>query len=327
MSRVKRGDTRASIREDGEMMKLNTRAMRWSVAVALATIAGGAGASGFQLLEQNASGLGNAYAGQGASAQDASTIFFNPAGMTYLPGKNVVGAVNAIRPSSTFSNSTSTLAPLQTSLGGNGGDAGEWAFVPNAYFSWEVAPRWFVGLGLNAPFGLKTEYDPTWVGRFHAIESKLTTININPSVAFKVNDVVSIGGGINYQKADATLTNAVNYSAAAFAAGGGAALAGVGGAGREGVARVEGDDWAWGYNLGLMLNVTPDTRVGMTYRSATSYNISGNVTFSNRPALLAAGLPDGAVTADLTLPGIASLNLFHRFNPQWELLSDVSWTQ
>ncbi|MDB5921074.1 MAG: rane protein involved in aromatic hydrocarbon degradation, partial [Betaproteobacteria bacterium] len=300
---------------------------RLSVAAALAAMASGASAAGFQLMEQNASGLGNAYAGQGASAQDASTIFFNPAGMTYLPGKNVVGAINAIRPSAQFSNTTSTLAPLQTSLGGNGGDAGAWAFVPNAYFSWQLAPQLFVGLGLNAPFGLKTEYDPAWVGRFHAIESELKTININPSIAFRVNNVVSLGAGVSYQKADATLTNAVNYSAAAFGAGGVALLGAIGGAGKEGVAKVEGDDWAWGYNFGAMFDISPDTRAGVAYRSSTSYKISGTVAFSNRPALLAGGLPDGPVTADITLPATASVNLFHKINPQWELLADLSWTE
>jgi long-chain fatty acid transport protein len=308
------------------MNNAKQRLMRLSVAAALAAMASGASAAGFQLMEQNASGLGNAYAGQGASAQDASTIFYNPAGMTYLPGKNVVGAINAIRPSAKFSNTTSTLAPLQTSLGGNGGDAGDWAFVPNAYFSWQLNPQLFVGLGLNAPFGLKTEYDPAWVGRFHAIESELKTININPSIAFRVNNVVSIGAGVSYQKADATLTNAVNYSAAAFGAGGVALLGAIGGAGREGVAKVEGDDWAWGYNFGAMFDISPDTRVGVAYRSSTSYKISGNVAFSNRPALLAGGLPDGPVTADITLPATASVNLFHKINPQWELLADVSWT-
>src|ERR1700687_5111567 len=136
------------------MTKSKQRLLQLSVMAALATIASGASASGFQLMEQNASGLGNAYAGQGASAQDASTIFFNPAGITSFPGRNVDGAVNAIRPSATFSNTASTLAPVQTSLGGNGGDAGDWAFVPNAYFSWQLNSQLFVGLGLNAPFGL-----------------------------------------------------------------------------------------------------------------------------------------------------------------------------
>lgn len=299
------------------MINTPRRLMRLSVGAALAGVAGGAGGAGFQLSEQNASGLGNAYAGQGASAQDASTIFFNPAGMTKLPGKNAVGAINLILPSAEFTNTGSTLAPLQPTLGGNGGDAGDLALVPNTYFSWQLSPQLFVGLGVTVPFGLKTEYDSTWVGRFHSIESELKTININPSVAFKVSDTLSIGAGINYQYAKATLSNAVNYSAAA-----GGAL----GAGLEGIATVKGQDHAWGYNIGMMFDLNPNTRLGVAYRSSMKYTLEGSATFANRPAPLAAAIPDGPVSADIKLPAIASLSLFHKINPQWDLLADLSWT-
>lgn len=300
------------------MYRRTQNVLTWSVGAALAGIATGAAASGFQLLEQNASGLGNAYAGQAASAQDASTVFFNPAGMTRLPGRNAVGALNVIKPSAEFTNTGSTLAPLQTTLGGNGGDAGDWAVVPNAYFSWQINPQLFVGFGLNAPFGLKTEYEPTWVGRFHAIKSELKTVNVNPSVAYKMSDTLSIGAGVNYQRADAKLSNSVNYSAAA---------GGLLGADVEGVATVKGHDEAWGYNVGLMYELNPNTRIGIAYRSSMSYTIDGFVTFSNRPALLAGALPDGGVRSDVKLPATASLSLFHRLNRQWDLLADASWTQ
>jgi long-chain fatty acid transport protein len=307
-------------------MKKSQTVLSLAVASALAAFAGGAQASGFALIEQNASGMGNAFAGAAAAATDASTIYFNPAGMTRLPGRQFVISGHAIRPSAEFSNTTSTLAPLQTSLGDNGGDAGDWAFVPNAYLSWQIDPKWFVGVGLNAPFGLKTEYTPTWAGRFFAVESEVKTINVNPSVAYKVNDTVSLGAGISWQRVDATLSNSVNYSAAAFAVGGLPAVAAVGGAGREGIATVTGDDSAWGFNLGAMFNVNPNTRVGLTYRSAINYTISGTAAFANRPAALAAGLPDGGVTANLKMPASASLSLFHQLNPKWDLLGDISWT-
>ena len=126
------------------------------MAAVVAFIAGDAAGAGFQLLEQNASGLGNAYAGQAASAQDASTIFFNPAGMTLLPGRNAVGAIHLIRPRMEFTNTASTNANPLLPLGGNGGDAGDWAAVPNLYYSWQLNPQLFVGLGVNVPFGLKT---------------------------------------------------------------------------------------------------------------------------------------------------------------------------
>lgn len=299
-------------------MKRNQNVLAWSIATGLAGSAGGAAASGFQLLEQSASGLGNAYAGQAASAQDSSTIYFNPAGMTKLPGRNAVGAINVIKPSSEFTNTGSTLAPLQTSLGGNGGDAGEWAFVPNTYLSWQINPQIFIGVGINAPFGLKTEYDPSWVGRFHAIESSMKTVNVNPSVAYKMSDTLSIGAGVNYQRADAKLSNSVNYSAAS----GGAVGVGV-----EGIATVKGHDHAWGYNVGLLYELNANTRIGAAYRSAMSYTVDGYVTFTNRPALLAGGLPDGGVSADIKLPASASVSLFHRLDPRWDVLADVSWTK
>ena len=302
------------------------RVMAALVSAALAGAAGGAHASGFALIEQNASGLGNAYAGAAAVAEDASTIFFNPAGMTRLTGMQAVAAGHAILPAAKFSNAGSTLAPLQPSLGGNGGDAGGWALVPNVYFSWQVNPRWFIGVGVGAPFGLKTDYDASWVGRFHAIESELKTVNINPSVAFKVNEAFSIGAGINYQRAEATLSNAVNYSAAAFSAGGAGLLALIGGPGVEGVASMEGHDGAWGYNVGALFNLGEHTRIGLAYRSAVSYRIEGSVLFSNRPAALAAAIPNGSVMADLKVPGSASWSIVHRLNPRWDVMADMSWT-
>ena len=251
--------------------------------------------------------------------------------MTLLPGRQVVFAGHAIRPSAEFAN-TSSVAPALRPLGDNGGDAGDWALVPNAYLSWQLTPKWFVGVGMNAPFGLKTEYTPTWVGRMHAVESELKTININPSIAYKVNDQVSLGAGISYQRAEATLSNMVNYAGAAFQAFGGGALGlaaanALNAAGQgEGLATVEGDDDAFGYNLGAMFNLSPATRIGVSYRSEISYTISGSVVFGNRPAALGAALPNGAVFADIDMPASASVSVFHTLNPKWDLLADVSWT-
>ncbi len=300
----------------------------------LAMSPGGALAAAFQLIEQNASGLGNAYAGQAAAANDASTIFFNPAGMTLVPGRQVVGAINAIRPRSHFSDSGSTAPTLQTRLGGNGGDAGDWAFVPNLYLSWQLAPQLWAGVGVNAPFGLTTEWDADWVGRFHAVKSKVETININPSIAWKANEMLSLGAGLNYMRAKAELTNAVNYSAAAFAAGGAATIpllaatcpGATAAGGCEGLATAKADDWAWGWNVGAMFQFTPKTRLGVAYRSTITQRVEGDITFSNRPALLAAGLPNGNIKADIKLPDTLSVALAHQFNDRLQMLADYTWT-
>jgi long-chain fatty acid transport protein len=117
--------------------------------------------AGFQLLEQNASGLGNAYAGSAANPENASIIYYNPAGMTYLPGFNVSGGVNLIKPSFKFKDNGDSRNPSAPGLpgsglggsaptGGNGGDAGNLGVVPNLYASWQVNEQWYLGLGVGA---------------------------------------------------------------------------------------------------------------------------------------------------------------------------------
>jgi long-chain fatty acid transport protein len=271
-----------------------------AVASAFLLAAGHAGASGFQLQEQGASGLGVAYSGMAAAVQDASTAFWNPAGMSHLSGKfNVAGALHYIIPSTKFSDSGSTWTAL-----GNGGQGGDDAWVPAVFGTWQINPQWTVGLAVNAPFGLGTEWDTPWSGQYHAIKSEIETLNINPSVAFKVNNMVSLGLGVSYQQLKATLTNAVTP-----------AIPGS-------VGQVEGDDWGWGWNIGAMFDFQQGTRIGITYRSEIDYTIEGDLTF-NSPAL-AAG--QGNVTADVTLPATFSIGLSHQFNKQLRVLADYTWT-
>lgn len=276
-------------------------------------------AAAFQLLEGNASGLGNAYAGTAAVAEDASTVFFNPAGMTLLPGRNVAFSVDLVRPQAEFSNRGSTNAFGQ-GAGGNGGDAGDWAAVPAGYMTWQLTDRVTAGLGIGAPFGLKTHYDSSWVGRFHAVKSEIKTVNINPSIAFKVNDVLSIGLGVNFQRIDADLTSVANAVAVPG-----------GGVGQQALARIKGDDTAWGWNVGAMFQLSPDTRLGVAYRSKVDYKLEGSARFSSITASPAAtadlnqGL-GGDVTADVELPDTATFSVMQKISDRWTMLGDVSWT-
>src|SRR5216117_4510756 len=195
------------------MASTGIRKTALSLAVAGA-FAGGvsqAHASAFALIEQSASGLGNSYAGAAAAAEDASTFYYNPAGMSLLPGGMQVSAGLAlINLSAKFSDSGSTPGAGGRPLGNDGGNAGDLSAVPNVYFAMDVAPDWKVGVGVSVPFGLKTEYDPAWMGRFQAIKSDISTLNINPSVSYKLDQMVSLGFGVNYQSIDAELTRAFN---------------------------------------------------------------------------------------------------------------------
>jgi long-chain fatty acid transport protein len=271
-------------------------------------------AAGFALIEQSASGMGNAFAGAAATAEDASTIFYNPAGMSMLSGKQFAVGAHAIDLDVKFSNNGSSRAaaggaiPLGALSGGNGGQGGDVGFVPNLYVSTPIGEKWSVGLGVNAPFGLKTEYDDNWVGRYQGIKTEVSAININPAVSYKITDTLAVGAGVNYQKLKAKLSNAV--------------MTGV--ASPDAIATLDADDDAWGWNAGIIAQVTPTTRVGFSYRSQMKYTLEGTTS-----AAIPGGptvLPTTNVTADVTLPDMASLSLMQKLNDKWDLLADVTFT-
>jgi len=301
---------------------------RIAPAALVALASGSAGAAGFQLLEQNGSGIGNAFAGSAAVAEDASTIFFNPAGMTRLSGQRQVSVgLDLVNVGFEFSDEGSSLPALTSTGTGEGGDAGDLAYIPNAYFSTKVTDKLAVGIGIGAPFGLKTEYDDDFIGRFLAINSDIKTININPSVAYQVNEKLSVGFGLNYQKIEAELSNAVNFS-------GLLAQANVGVfPGLEGVGIVKADDFSWGWNVGVLFQPSETTRVGISYRSKIKHELSGDVRFqrpdSGSAALngaMAAGAPNGPVEAEVELPDTLVISAMQQLSPQWTMLGDISWT-
>src|SRR5437899_4496454 len=193
--------------------KIRKTALSLAVAGAFAGGVSQAHASAFALIEQSASGLGSSYAGAAAAADDASIIFYNPAGMSLLPGMQVSAGLALINLSAKFSDSGSTPGAGPRPLGNDGGNAGDLSAVPNVYFAMDLAPDWKVGVGVSVPFGLKTEYDPAWMGGLQAIKSDISTLNINPAVSYKLNQTVSLGFGLNYQSIDAEFTNAVNLGA------------------------------------------------------------------------------------------------------------------
>ncbi len=278
--------------------------------------AGSASGAGFALIEQSVSGLGNAFAGGAAAAGDATTVFFNPAGMTRIPTQ-FVAAANIIVPNFTFKNEGSTHTTGAALIGNYGGDAGVAKLVPNLYYVKKI-DRLAVGIGINAPFGLATKYDNRWVGRYHAIESDLTNININPSIAYRVNEKFSIGGGLNIGYVKAKLTNAVDFGTIIVVAPQNA----------DGFAKLEGDAWGAGWNLGLLYEFTKQTRVGAAYRSKIRYTLEGTAKFSNVPGALAAlpNFKNDDIRAHLTTPDSLSVSFFHSFNPKWSIMGDVTWT-
>jgi len=285
-------------------MQFKRKLITYAISAALMTMSGYAAASGFALIEQSGSGLGNAFAGGAASAEDASTVFFNSAGMSQIKGSQVVVAIHAIKPSAKFSDTGSSAAAGRP-LGGDGGDAGSLAYVPNIYYVMDAGKDMKFGLGINAPFGLKTEYDEGWAGRFQALKSEVKTVNVNPALSYQMNEMVTLGFGVDYQEIDAELTNNLNF--------------GVG----DGTAKVSGSDNAWGYNLGALFQVSPDSRVGVAYRSSIDYKLSGDMLVTDPTGAV---VQNPSVTADIKMPDSLSVSGFKKIDAKWDLMGDISWT-
>jgi long-chain fatty acid transport protein len=337
-------------------MKSRTRRLlrQSALAAAIAAISAPASAAFFALAENSASGIGNAFAGGAAIAEDASTVWFNPAGMTRFTRPQVVVAGHFIQPSFTATvNSASAAALLGGSpiSGGAGSDPGEAAVVPNIYYTHPITNSFSLGAGINAPFGLATEYDSTWAGRYHAVRSEIKTVNVNLAGAYKLNNAVSAGVGVNYQKLDAELTQKIDFATLCNAAGaaavcGSAAPPANGGPynpntnPNDGDAKVKADSTAWGYNLGLLFQPDTDTRWGLAYRSKMKHTLSGNsdITLPVTGNALVDGtvggiavnpnfrLVDQGAKSDVTLPASWSVSSYGKVSDQLALMIDVTRT-
>lgn len=289
--------------------------LRLIPALIAVTFSGGAFAAAFQLTGLSASGVGIANAGAAASAEDTSTLYYNPAGMTYLSeGHNISFATTLLdrrthytdQGTSGYLNNPANPPTFSTGLGksssGDGGNGGGLHAVPAFYYSYALAPQWRLGLAVNPTFADETEYDKDFAGRYSGLKTKIRIINVNPSVAYKVNDALSLAVGINFAKADVEFQQAVPRAAQP-----------------DGSGTLEGDGTGWGYNLGLMYQVSKDTRVGLSYRSRIKFDLEGRQNVPTRGV-------DRAITADLETPDTASLAVHHQMNPKWAVLADYTWT-
>jgi len=311
--------------------------------------------AGFSLFEQGASGQGVAYAGAAAIGEDSSTVYFNPAAMTRLSGQQIVVAGHVVAPTSDYKDSGNSTAFDGTPLASTNVDGAETGVIPNLYYTIALANGLHIGVGVNVPFGLATDYDAGWTGRYHALKSELTAINVNPALAWKMTDTVSVGFGLSYQYVDVELTNAIDSAAfcsanlapqidAAFGAGAGAATCnsaglGVGSGGdvnRDSSVKLEGDDTSFGWNVGLLFDLTVKDRLGFAYRSAIKHDIGGNATFTVDTALDAIIgsfpppgnnlLQNSALSTFAELPEIFSISYVRDINPKWSMLADYTWT-
>lgn len=267
-----------------------------------------ANAAGFYIQEQSVSALGSAFAGSTTSVRDASTIYFNPAGMTRLDGPQANLGVHLLIPDSDLDDTGSTIlaAPVSPADSDNPYDPTP---VPNAYiaYPWMNGQLW-TGLGVSAPFGLGSDYGDDFFGRYDSIETELKVINVSPVVAFQATPWLSLGGGVDIQYADAKLTSAVNDGI------------------QEGRSRLEGDDVSYGFNLGILATPIAGTDIGFSYKNGVNHELDGEIEVSGLSGLNPAApnfLVDG--TADLDLPDMYTLGAAHDLNDKWRIMGQVTY--
>lgn len=338
---------------------MNTRFPRTRIAAAIGGLAltlgaGHAIGAGFALQETSGSGLGNAFAGGAAAAEDASTVWANPAGMSQIKTNQIVGALSFVRPGMKLSNGNSQAA-LNQPLGDDGGDAGSMNYIPALYAVLPINKQWSFGLGINAPFGLVTEYDDAFIGRYQGVKSDVKTININPALSWQIADNFTIGIGASYQQLKGTFTSHANYSAGLYKAAATAEALGKLPAGTaaqvfkvtpglDSVANVTGEDYSWGWNAGILWNIDQKSRIGVAWRSDINFNLSGNAQFTNptmpstvpdplKPVVGSlmqvvntAGFYNSGITSNIKVPGIANVSYFNAIDPKWDVMFDAQWT-
>jgi len=289
-------------------------------------------ASGFAIIEQSVSGLGTAFS-SGAAAADPSTVFFNPAGMTLLEGQQVNIGVHVIMPSAEFDKKEASNALGMPLSGGQGGNGADTAFVPNLYYTNKINDKLSIGLGITAPFGLVTDYNKEWVGRYHAKKSDVMTIDINPAVAYKLTDKLSVAAGVSAQYIDVTLSSMVDGGLVNLGAGNplglpGGGLGAVSNTDYDVYVKNKADDWAFGFNLGAIYEFTSDTRVGIAYRSKMKHKLEGRVHTSVPETLAGLGgaFKNQDIHGKITLPATASINAYSKITERFALMADVTWT-
>jgi len=277
-------------------------------------------AAGFYVAPKGAVGIGLAHVGNAARASDGSTVFYNPAGMTLLNGVVIQGGADLIFPNINIINNDSIATTPGTGgktlfYSGGNGMAGDPTPIPNIYYARPLGGgKIRLGISLTAPFGLALDYGKTWFGRYDSIYNKLTTINIAPAMAYRINQSWSIGGGINFEYSNATLTNALPNS---FNPGGPTAVS-------DGLAKVKGDSFDVGYNIGILYH-NDKTRLGFHYRSSIKHGMEGKTTISNLTGPLAGGNGIFTTNVDLAVPAIASIAVAHNVTDRLRLLAEMQW--
>ncbi|CAI8759147.1 OmpP1/FadL family transporter [Pseudomonas zeae] len=265
-------------------------------------------ASGFALNEQSISGMGLGFAGRSSAAEDASTVHGNPAGMARLKGQQITGGAALLNASTHISQVSGN------SSGSNKGDMVPLTAVPFGFYTKTLNEQWAIGLGVYAPFGLVADYENGFQGKAFGSNSGVKVITVQPTVSYAFNERVSVGFGPTLNRMTGTLESDVNLPIA--------------GTGSNNI-KIEGNDTAWGFNAGVLVQATDTTRLGLTYHSAVKYKLDGHTEVSPGVNVPASLLNNGRYDASLSIetPESWDVSITQDMNDSWKLYAGATWTR
>ncbi|MEC9481971.1 MAG: TonB-dependent receptor [Halomonas sp.] len=309
-------------------MQNNVNKLTLAIAMATTTLSGQAVAGGFQLNEQSVSAQGNAFAGRTSNVQDATIVFGNPAGMSFLDRAQVTAGATYLNVESDIEDVSSSRAidagfaggnvpsgvqvPLGAVPGGSEGDMVPSQTIPFGYFVQPINDHLHFGLGVYAPFGVVTDYEDNFEGRYFGTYSDVKVMTVQPTLSIKFSDQFSAGFGVTYNRIEGELESATPD----FGTG-------------EGRVNVQGDDEAWGFTFGMMYKPVESTTLGVAYRSDVDYELEGDVEYDN----VASVLPGRSLTTDaalnITLPETIDFSVTHDLSERWTIMAGaalVKWS-
>ncbi|KJD19064.1 OmpP1/FadL family transporter [Vreelandella aquamarina] len=307
-------------------MHNNFKKLTLTAAVAAVTFASQANAGGYQINEQSVSGQGYGHAGRSSNVHDATIVYGNPAGMSFLDRAQItaggtflsvdtdISNVSASQSSPAFLPATGGLTDTLPVTGTNDGDMVPGTLIPFAFYAHPVNEQLAFGFGVYAPFGSKTEYEDSFQGRNQGNYTEVRVVTAQPTVSYRFNEQWSVGAGITYNQVEGELRRQVPVATPLGLS--------------EVDSRVEGDDEAWGYNLGIIYQPVPETTLGLTYRSKVDFNLEGNFT-ANSPVLdqLGIGTVTDTAALDLTTPETVNFSLTQQMSDNLKLMFGASWAR
>ncbi|MHB0776867.1 OmpP1/FadL family transporter [Halomonas sp. WWR20] len=306
---------------------MNNKINKLTLAIALASsgFTGQALAGAFQLNEQSVSGQGSAFAGRTSNVTDATIVFGNPAGMsfldraqlsagaTYLDVNTDIKNASGAQPAVTGMGASGPTVGLVQTQGSNDGDMVPGTAVPFGYYVHPINERMTFGFGVYAPFGQITDYESDFQGRYMGSNTEIAVITAQPTLSYRFNDQFAVGVGVTYNmmegQLDSRTPNPLNPTSAG-----------------DGSVKIDGDDEAWGYNVGLIYRPVPSTTLGLTYRSKVDYELEGDADFNSVYGMPAASISTSG-SLDLTLPETVDLSITHQLDDRWTVMAGAAFVR